>query len=102
MMPAVSGRGHPSKCVVTPRLSVELFARHPTIHPLDQRGAQPSVRRDNPLAGRPGASAERPNRRHDLTTNEPCFLDARELATSIRRKELSAREVMQAHLDQIA
>jgi len=36
-----------------------------------------------------------------LTTNELCFLDACELATRIRRKELSAREVMQAHLDQI-
>ena len=30
-----------------------------------------------------------------------CFLSARELAASIRRKELSAREVMQAHLAQI-
>jgi amidase len=37
-----------------------------------------------------------------LTTNELCFLDAHELAARVRRKELSAREVMQAHLDQIA
>lgn len=33
--------------------------------------------------------------------DELCFLTARELADRIRRKELSAREVMAAHLDQI-
>lgn len=33
---------------------------------------------------------------------EICFLTARELAESIQRRELSAREVMQAHLEQIA
>jgi amidase len=34
--------------------------------------------------------------------NEICFLDATDLTARIRRRQLSAREVMAAHLDQIA
>lgn len=37
-----------------------------------------------------------------MTKNEICFLDATDLATRIQRRELSAREVMSAHLEQIA
>ena len=36
-----------------------------------------------------------------MAPSEICFLPASDLAARIRRKELSAREVMQAHLDQI-
>jgi len=34
--------------------------------------------------------------------NEICFMRARDLATMIREKKMSSREVMQAHLKQIA
>ena len=34
--------------------------------------------------------------------NEICFMQARNLAGTIREKKISAREVMQAHLKQIA
>ena len=34
-------------------------------------------------------------------TNEICFMPATEMADRIRNRELSAREVMAAHLDQI-
>lgn len=37
-----------------------------------------------------------------MERNDICFMDAVDLASSIRRKELSAREVMSAHLEQIA
>ncbi len=37
-----------------------------------------------------------------MKAEEICFMTARELAESIRRRELSAREVMTAHLQQIA
>jgi amidase len=37
-----------------------------------------------------------------MATNELCFTTATELATRIRARELSAREVMTAHLEQIA
>jgi amidase len=37
-----------------------------------------------------------------VTTSELCFLDATDLAARIRRRELSARDVMSAHLAQIA
>ena len=37
-----------------------------------------------------------------MSTNEICFLNASGLAARVRRRELSAREVMQAHLEQIA
>lgn len=36
-----------------------------------------------------------------MTTNELCFMTATELAKKIRSKELSAKEVMTAHLEQI-
>ena len=36
-----------------------------------------------------------------MTPNDLCFLSARELARLIHARQLSAREVMQAHLDQI-
>ena len=36
-----------------------------------------------------------------MSNSELCFMGARELAQAIRSKELSAREVMVAHLDQI-
>jgi amidase len=36
-----------------------------------------------------------------MSTNELCFMTARELAQKIRRRELSAVEVMEAHLRQI-
>jgi amidase len=36
-----------------------------------------------------------------MTPNELCFLSARELARLIHARQLSAREVMQAHLDRI-
>lgn len=36
-----------------------------------------------------------------MSTTELCFATASDLAQQIRRKELSAREVLQAHLDQI-
>ena len=37
-----------------------------------------------------------------MTANDICFLTATEMAKRIRDKELSAREVMSAHLEQIA
>src|SRR6185312_7719942 len=37
-----------------------------------------------------------------MERDEICFLDATDLAARIRSKELSAREVMTAHLEQIA
>ncbi|MER3436489.1 MAG: amidase [Chloroflexota bacterium] len=37
-----------------------------------------------------------------MKADEICFMTARELAESIRRRELSAREVMTAHVQQIA
>jgi len=37
-----------------------------------------------------------------MATDDLCFMDAIDLASHIRRKELSAREVMTAHLEQIA
>ncbi|HEX3723651.1 MAG TPA: amidase [Nitrolancea sp.] len=37
-----------------------------------------------------------------MNSNDICFMDATELAAHIRAKELSAREVMTAHLEQIA
>ena len=36
-----------------------------------------------------------------MSTNELCFMTARELAQKIRQRELSAVEVMEAHLRQI-
>src|SRR5215217_6874094 len=36
------------------------------------------------------------------TTHDICFLDATELAARIRRRDISAREVMEAHLQRIA
>ena len=36
-----------------------------------------------------------------MTSREICFRSARELANQIRTRQISAREVMQAHLDQI-
>ncbi|MCC6790540.1 MAG: amidase [Thermomicrobiales bacterium] len=37
-----------------------------------------------------------------MTSRDLCFLDATELAGRIRRREISAHEVMAAHLDQLA
>ena len=37
-----------------------------------------------------------------MTTNDICYMSAVELASAMREKRLSSREVMQAHLDQIA
>ena len=37
----------------------------------------------------------------DMSLSEMCFLTAREMARMIRKKEISARECMEAHLDQI-
>jgi amidase len=36
-----------------------------------------------------------------ISTDDPCFLKATELARRLRRKDLSAREVLEAHLRQI-
>src|SRR5215472_11539458 len=48
------------------------------------------------------STAARENVTPPATENELCFTPAKELATLIREKKVSAREVMQAHLKQIA
>src|SRR5436309_9380253 len=54
------------------------------------------------VTGRPrGSHSEESEVTPPATPRDLCFMAARELATLIRTRKVSAREVMTAHLDQI-